>query len=168
MATPMVTAAAPAAAPTAAVPVAPAPRAASPLAAARVAKSADAASSSGLNTASSLVPAPPDRLGLDSARQPPGARPVVSDPLALPLAQLAVEAGMNPQLDAERLRLESLQRAARGLWRPSPPLPQGVGQVVQDANGRVLGRLLVQGLEVQWHSAEGSWRALLPHPPRPH
>lgn len=128
---------------------------------------AEVAPSQGLPRPAPVTAPVEGRAEPPSARRSTQERLEPPDPLARPLAQLAADAGDNPQLEADRRQLSALQRQAHGLWRPAPPLPEAAGQTVQDGQGRVLGRLLVQGQEVRWHSAEGSWRAQLPAAPLP-
>ncbi len=96
-----------------------------------------------------------------------------ADPLAAPLAQLAAHPSDDPLVLAARDQLVSLQRAARGLWRAAAPPPAHVGTAVRDAEGRLLGRLHVHGLDVIWLGRDGTaWRARLlpdqgPLPPAP-
>ncbi|MEN9628537.1 MAG: hypothetical protein RJA10_1764 [Pseudomonadota bacterium] len=146
---PAAPAATPAPAPAAAAAPAPAPAAK-----ARAAESAaEAAPAGALPNPSTLR---------DSA--PAGTRPsaarlatATADPLAAPLAALTDAA------DASwRERLLTLRRQAQGRWLRTEGLPAGAGEVVLDASGRALGRLLQQPGRVVWQGDDGlAWQALL-------
>ncbi len=91
----------------------------------------------------------------------------LQDPLAAPLAQLSAGAGDHMQVQATRDQLLRVQRAAQDLWRVVPPLRPAAGHPVLDADGRLLGHLLLQGHDLRWQNAQGSWRARLPETAAP-
>ena len=108
--------------------------------------------------ASPTLPSPRD-LAAAGAR-PSAARLAAApaDPLAAPLAALADAADA-----AWRDRLVALRRQAQGRWLRTEALPAGAGEVVPDATGRALGRLLVQSGRAVWQGADGlAWQAMLP------
>lgn len=67
-----------------------------------------------------------------------------------------------------RARLQALQRRVAGPWVEAQPLPAGSGEAIVSADGRVLGRLLVDGGALLWQGNDGqTWRAPLSPPTAP-
>lgn len=82
------------------------------------------------------------------------------DPLTPPLLALT-----GAQDSAWRERLLALRQRLAGPWEATEALPTAEGEVVVDAAGRNLGRLLVTASQVTWQGSDGvAWRAPLQSP----
>lgn len=92
---------------------------------------------------------------LSRAPARPLGAPAAADPLAAALAALG------PAADAAlQQRLTALRARVQGPWQLAPPLAPERGETLAGADGRVIGRLWIDGQHLVWQDAQGrTWRA---------